>query len=194
LARFRQAPRRRREGTTDYRARRRAIVSHKTLLVVRITGKNVSAQFVKPQVKGDEVLASVHSRSLRKMKWGGSLKSLPACYLLGILAGKKAAQAGIKEACVYSGVLPFIKGSRVAAFVKGARDAGLDVPASEDVLPTQEMLRGEPIASYAATLARDSKEAYQKRFSSLLKAGFRPEEYPAKVEETKQVILGGAKA
>ncbi|MDA4127931.1 MAG: 50S ribosomal protein L18 [Thaumarchaeota archaeon] len=193
MGRYVPINRRRREGVTDYGARKKAIVSHKTLLVVRITGKNISAQFVKPQVKGDLVVASVHSRALRKLKWGGSLKSLPACYLLGLLAGKTGKAKGISEAVVYNGVLPFIKGSRLAAFIKGARDGGLGVLASEEVFPTEEKLKGESIATFAAALQKESKEAYQKKFSAMLKAGFKPEDYPARVEEMKLTILGGGK-
>lgn len=49
-------PRRRREGVTDYRSRKRAITSRATLLVVRISNKNVSSQFVTPKVGGDVVV------------------------------------------------------------------------------------------------------------------------------------------
>jgi large subunit ribosomal protein L18 len=82
--------RRRREGVTDYRARKRAITSQKPLLVIRVSNKNVSSQFVKPTVKGDVVLSASHSKELAKLGWRGSAKSTPACYLLGLLAGKKA--------------------------------------------------------------------------------------------------------
>ncbi len=95
------------------------------MLVVRVSNKNVSSQFVKPKVKGDEVLSSAHSRQLRKLGWAGSLKSTPACYLLGLLAGKKAKDKGVKEAVLYNGLVPFIKGSRIAAFVKGVVDSGV---------------------------------------------------------------------
>ena len=103
--------RRRREGLTDYRARRRAITSQKPLLVVRVSNKNVTAQFIRPTVKGDVVLSSSHSKELSKSGWHGSSKSIPACYLLGLLAGKKAVAAGVKEAVAYNGIIPFIRGS-----------------------------------------------------------------------------------
>src|SRR5207247_9388258 len=106
-------------GLTDYRARKRAVASHRILLVVRFSGKNVSAQFVRPHVKGDGVLSSVHSHSLRKLKWKGSLKSVPACYLLGLLAGKKAVEQVVKDAVLFSGLILFIKGCRLAVFVPG---------------------------------------------------------------------------
>ena len=188
-----QIHRRRREGVTDYRARKKAILSRKTLLVVRISGKNVSAQFVRPQVGGDLVLASAHSRGLRKLKWGGSLKSVPSCYLLGLLAGKKAREKGVTEAILYNGVSTFVRGSRVAAFAKGVRDAGVRVPMSEEAFPKEETLQGQAIATYAAALLKDSKESYQRRFSALLRAGFKPEEYPREFEKTKLAILGAGK-
>jgi large subunit ribosomal protein L18 len=71
LAEHVQLPRRRREGVTDFRARKKAVSSHSPLLVVRISNKNVSSQFVMPKVKGDEVLSSSHSRQLQKLGWSG---------------------------------------------------------------------------------------------------------------------------
>jgi large subunit ribosomal protein L18 len=180
--------RRRRSGATDYRARRRAIVSKSTLLAVRVSGKNVTAQFLRPTVHGDEVLASAHSHSLRKLGWKGPLKSLPACYLLGLWAGKVAIKDGIESANLYNGLTPFVKGSRIAAFLKGVVDAGVKVPHSKEVLPSDDRIKGENIASYAAELSKDS-EVYQKRFSGMLKQGFKPEEYAQNYAHTKEAIM-----
>jgi large subunit ribosomal protein L18 len=185
--------RRRREGTTDYRARKRAITSQKPLLVVRISNKNVSSQFVKPTAKGDVVLSSAHSKELARLGWRGSSNSTPACYLLGLLAGKKAMAAGVKEAVAYSGVVPFIRGSRVAALLKGVLDAGVAVPVGEEAFPGEERLSGKSIADYAAKLATEDKEAYARNFSALLKEGFKPESYPAEFEKTKTAITGAGK-
>lgn len=186
-----QLLRRRREGTTDYRARRKAVISQKVLLVVRVSNKNVTSQFVKPGVKGDSVLSSSHSRELRKLGWRGSPKSTPACYLLGMLAGKKAAAAGVKEAVAYNGLAPFIRGSRVAAFLKGVKDAGVEVPMGEEALPSADRIQGKTIAEYASSLASSDKEAYDRAFSALLKSGFRPEDYPAEFEKVKSAISEG---
>ncbi len=185
--------RRRREGVTDYRARKRAIASQKTLLVVRFSNKNVSSQFVNPTEAGDVVVSSAHSKELAKHGWHGSPKSTPACYLLGMIAGKKAKAKGVKEAVFYAGHVPFIRGSRSAAFLKGVIDAGVEVPASEEVFPTEERLKGKAIADYATKLSGEDKDAYQKSFSALIKAGFKPEEYPTHFEKAKAEISGGAK-
>lgn len=178
---------------TDYRSRRRAITSQRALLVVRISNKNVSSQFVKPTVNGDVVLSSAHSRELAKMGWHGSSKSTPACYLLGLLAGKKAVEAGVKEAVAYNGVVPFIRGSRIAALLKGVVDAGVKVPVGDEAFPDENRLTGKSIAEYASKLAADNKAAYSRSFSALLKGGFKPEEYPAEFERVKAAISGATK-
>ncbi len=182
--------RRRREGVTDYRARKKAITSQKPLLVVRVSNKNVSCQFVKPTVKGDVVLSASHSKELSKLGWHGSSKSTPACYLLGLRAGKKALAAGVKEAVAYNGLVPFIRGSRIAALLKGVVDAGVAVPVGEEAFPDEGRLSGKSIAEYASKLASEDKEAYSRDFSALLKAGFKPEDYPAEFEKVKAAISG----
>jgi len=182
--------RRRRSGATDYRARKKAIMSSSTLLAVRISGKNVAAQFLKPTVTGDLVLSSSHSHTLRKVGWKGSLKSLPACYLLGLSAGKKAKQKGIESAILYNGPTPFVKGSRISAFVKGVIDAGVRVPFSDEAFPSEERLKGSNIAGYAAELAKQDRTLYERRFSALIKKGFKPEDYAQNYNHTKDAILG----
>lgn len=185
--------RRRREGVTDYKARMRAITSHRILLVIRVSNKNVSSQFVVPRVSGDDVVASAHSRELVKLGWHGSLKSTPACYLLGMLAGKKALGEGVKEAVLYNGLAPFVKGGRIGALVKGVVEAGISVPVGDEAFPSTERLTGKTIADYASKLTTESKEAYQKGFSGLLKAGFKPEEYPEQFEKVRAAIMEGRK-
>lgn len=185
--------RRRRQGVTDFRARGRAVISKSPLLVVRVSDKNVSAQFVRPRVEGDEVLSSAHSRQLLKLGWQGSLKSTPACYLLGMLAGRNALRNGVKNAVLYTGVAPFIKGSRVAAVVKGVVDSGVSVPLGEGVVPSEDRLTGKTIADYASNLAKQDKKLYQSRFSALLGRGFKPEEYPSHFEKARAAIGRGGR-
>jgi len=185
--------RRRREGVTDYRARKRAITSQRPLLVIRVSNKNVSSQFVKPTVKGDVVLSASHSKELIKLGWHGSAKSTPACYLLGLLAGKKAQAAGVREAVAYNGLVPFIRGSRIAALLKGIVDSGVQVPVGEEAFPDADRLTGKSIADYAGKLAAEDKQSYNKSFSALLKGGFKPEAYPTEFERVKATITGASK-
>jgi len=185
--------RRRRMGATDYRARKKIITSSVPLLAVRVSSKNVSAQFIKPKAEGDQVLSSAHSRNLAKLGWKGSPKSVPACYLLGLLAGKRAKEHGVEKAYLYNGLSPFVGGSRISALVKGVRDAGVDVPMSDEAVPSEERITGKATAAYAKSLLAENKEKYSRVFSAMIKSGFKPEEYPQNTIALKQVILKGAK-
>jgi large subunit ribosomal protein L18 len=159
--------------------------------VVRISNKNVNSQFITPKVGGDIVVSSAHSRQLRKFGWKGSLKSTPACYLLGMLAGKMALEKGVKGAVLYNGVEPFIRGARISAFVKGVADSGVEVPMGEEAFPSQDRISGKTIADYATKLASEDKSLHDKTFSGLLKEEFRPADYPKHFEEVKASIAGG---
>jgi large subunit ribosomal protein L18 len=185
--------RRRRMGVTDYRARKRIITSSVPLLAVRVSSKNVSAQFIRPKAEGDQVISSAHSRNLATLGWKGSSKSVPACYLLGLLAGKRAKEAGVEKAYLYNGLAPFVNGSRISAVVKGVKDAGVDVPMSDEAVPSAERLSGKAAAEYAKSLLSEDQERYSRVFSGLLKTGFKPEEYEQNASALKQVILKGKK-
>lgn len=183
--------RRRRMGVTDYRARRKIINSTSPLLVVRVSSKNVSAQFIKPKAQGDQVLLAAHSRNLKKLGWKGSSKSVPACYLLGLLAGKRAKKEGVEKANLYNGLSLFVKGSRVSAVVKGVKDAGVDVPMADEVAPSEDRMAGRTAAAYAKSLLDQDKARYSRLFSGLIKGGFKPEDYAENADKVKQAILKG---
>lgn len=180
--------RRRREGKTSYHKRKKLVLSRQPFLCVYVSNKNITAQVVTPEKRGDRVLVSVHSRELLRYGWRASRKSTPAAYLVGYLIGKKALRAGVGKAVLYTGVRGFTPGSRVAAVVKGARDAGLEVPASEDALPSEERTKGLHVAEYAKTLKSEGPSLYEKRFSGYVSTGFDPEKYPEMIEEVKARI------
>jgi large subunit ribosomal protein L18 len=191
--RYKVPRRRRREGKTNYYKRYRMVLSGKLRLVVRRTNKYVEAKIVKFNPRGDEILVAAHSIELmKKYGWKGSGKSLPAAYLTGLLIGLRAKEKGIEEAIVDLGVYRSVKASRLYAVVKGALDAGLKIPVSEEVLPPEERIRGEHIASYAKKLKEENPEKYKRQFSELLKRGLNPEELTSHFEFVKNNILGGA--
>ena len=135
--------RRRREGKTDYRRRLALVKSGETRLVVRRTNGNVIVQFVDWSTDGDEVKATAVAQELKKMGWEGSPKNTPAAYLTGLLAGKRAAAAGVENAVLDIGRHVPTKGSRVFAALKGVLDAGIDVPhGDESIYPSEERLNG----------------------------------------------------
>jgi large subunit ribosomal protein L18 len=135
--------RRRREGRTNYRTRLALLKSQETRLVVRRTNGNVIVQFVDWTQTGDAVKATAVAQELKGMGWEGSAKNTPAAYLTGLLAGKRAAQAGVESAVLDIGRHTPTKGSRVFAALKGVLDAGIDVPhGGEDIYPSEERISG----------------------------------------------------
>ena len=175
-----------REHRTNYRKRSAILIGRRHFITVKVTNQNILTRLLDPGIKGDKVLASAHSRELAKQGWNGSLNSLPACYLTGIMLGKKCLEKNLDSAVLYTGLNPFT--SRVAACLKGIVDAGVHVPVSEDSFPDQDRLEGNHIAGYAKLLQQD-KSAYESRFSLLLKNGLKPEDYPAHVQEVKSILV-----
>ncbi|MEM5870116.1 MAG: 50S ribosomal protein L18 [Candidatus Aenigmatarchaeota archaeon] len=159
---------RRRLGKTNYKKRLKLLLSKKPRLVVRRSLKYVLAQIIEFSPKGDKTLVAASSKELKKLGWDFACDNLPAAYLTGLLIGKKALAKGIKEAILDSGLYSSTKGNRIFAVVKGARDAGLEVPVDEEILPTEERIKGMHIANYL------------EKFKSI----------PEKFEEIKKKICG----
>jgi len=166
--------RRRREGKTDYRARYRMLLSQRIRAVVRKSRRNIIIQFVKAELKGDKTLSTTRSLELRKFGWNFSGGNIPAAYLTGYLAGLKALKAGINEAILDIGPQRSTRGGRLYAALKGMIDAGLDIPYSENVLPSLNRIQGQHIASYAEKLMNEDIELYNKRFSRYIRDGLDP--------------------
>ena len=110
-------------------------------ITVNITNENTQVQILKPGMTGDKVIASAHSRYLLEKGWKGSRKSVPAAYLTGYLAGKKALGQGAKDAILYTGTRKYTQ--RMAAALKGIIDAGVQVPASKETFPPDDRINGE---------------------------------------------------
>jgi large subunit ribosomal protein L18 len=176
-----------RQRKTNYRKRSGILIGRRPFIITKISGQNISAQALKPTLTGDIVIASAHSRELIRHGWKGSMNSMPACYLTGLLLGKKSIQKGATNAVLYTGNNPFT--TKVAACLKGIVDSGINIPVSKESLPGDDRVSGKHIANYA-NLLKDSEEKYNSRFSALLKQGLRPEDYPVHFEEIRMRISG----
>ena len=115
--------RRRREGKTDYYQRQRLIVSGRNRMVIRKTNRHIIIQLV-------------------------DLGNTPAAYLTGMLFAVRAQKAGYEGAIADIGLQVASTGARVFAAVKGAVDAGFDVPVGESILPDDDRCNGAHIAEY----------------------------------------------
>jgi len=133
--------RRLREEKTNYRKRGTMLIGKRDFVTVNITNENTQVQILTPGMTGDTVVASAHSRYLLEKGWKGSRKSVPAAYLTGYLAGKKAMGKGAKDAILYTGTRRFTQ--RMSAALKGVIDAGLQVPADPETFPSDERINGD---------------------------------------------------
>ena len=189
--RYKVPRRRRREGKTNYYRRYRMLISGKRIrAVVRKTNTQIIVQIIKFAPTGDETLVGVTSKSLRKFGWLGDLNNTPAAYLTGLVAGLKAKKLGITYAIPDIGLHASVRGGRIYAAIKGLRDAGIEVPASEEVLPSDDRIEGRHIAEYAKMLERENPEEYRRRFSKIIERGLKPTELPEHFQKIKDVIIG----
>jgi large subunit ribosomal protein L18 len=175
-----------RQHKTNYRKRSAILIGRRPFITTKISSQNISAQTLQPILTGDVVIASAHSRELIQHGWKGSMNNMPACYLTGLLLGKKSVEKGSANAVLYTGNDAFT--TRVAACLKGIVDSGINIPVSKESLPDKDRLSGKHIAEYA-NLLKDNPEKYNSRFSALIKQGLRPEDYPRHFEEIRIRIL-----
>ena len=191
-SRYRVPLRRRREGKTDYQARKALVLSRKPRLVTRSTLKNFTAQIIVAKPYGDEVLAAAHSRELKKKYgWKAPTGNVPTAYLTGLLCGLKAKAKGVSEAILDIGLISPTKGSKIFAALSGVIDAGIDVPHDEEKI-VKERIKGEHIAKYGKSLGAGS-EGYSAKFSKYLGQKLSPEKLPEHFAKVKADVVGSFK-
>lgn len=140
--------RRRREGRTDYGKRLKMLKSGKHRAVVRIANNNARVQIVGYGPDGDETVASAFAPQLEAFGWDHHRGNIPAAYLTGFLAGKRAIAEGVDGAIADIGVYERQGGSRYYAAVQGLQDAGLAIDADEAMFPVEERVTGGHAAAY----------------------------------------------
>jgi large subunit ribosomal protein L18 len=180
--------RRRRESKTDYHARRRMVQSGRPRLVVRKTGTRIIVQIMDALPEGDRSIAVADSRQLDQFGWKAGIKNIPAAYLTGFLAGQKAIQSGITEVIVDIGLIQPIPRSRIFSAVKGAIDAGLSIPCSDKMFPTEKRIKGEHIVGYAKDLSKNQPSSFQRQFGKVSKGRVDLTQLPSMYDATKKKI------
>jgi len=190
-ARYKVRFRRRREGKTDYKKRLALLKSGLPRMVVRRTNRYIIVQFVRFRPEGDEVIAYAFSKELSRYGWPYGGKNTPAAYLTGYLAALRAKKAGVEKAVLDIGRFPSTKGSRLYAALKGALDAGIEIPHSPEILPEEDRIKGEHIASWASSLKEDNEELYKRQFSLYLAREAKPESMPEVFERVLSQLEHG---
>jgi large subunit ribosomal protein L18 len=184
---YRVPPRRRREGKTDYQARKALVLSRRPRLVARNTVKNVIAQIIVAKPQGDEVSVTAHSRELRKYGWKAPTGNIPAAYLTGLLCGLKAKAKGVEGAILDIGLIAPTKGAKIFATLSGVLDAGVEVPHDEKKI-VKARIEGKHIAAYGKSLEEDS-EVYSAKFSKYVEQKMSPEKLPEHFAKVKADII-----
>jgi len=94
--RFQVAKRRRREGKTDFKARRKMVSQDKNKfnnrkyrLIVRITNRRCICQVAYATIRGDMIVASATSGDLAGFGITVGLKNYAACYATGLLVARR---------------------------------------------------------------------------------------------------------
>lgn len=94
--RFQTKFKRRRQGKTDYRARKRLVVQYKnkyntpkTRFVVRITNRDVICQLIRPKIIGDEVICAAYGHELARYGMAAGVNNYAGCYATGLLLARR---------------------------------------------------------------------------------------------------------
>lgn len=94
--RFQVKFRRRREGKTDYYARKRLVVQEKNKyavpkwrMIVRITNKDIICQIASAKIEGDQVLCAAYSHELPRYGVKVGLTNYAAAYCTGLLLARR---------------------------------------------------------------------------------------------------------
>lgn len=140
--------RRRKENRTDYGKRFKMLKSEKPRIVFRKTNRYVVAQYVLTGDKTqDKVELGVSSKMLLKHGWpeefAGSLKSITASYLTGLLIGKKIQKEKKATPIVDLGMIRNIHKTKTFAFLKGLVDSGLKIKHDAKTFPEDDRIEGK---------------------------------------------------
>lgn len=141
------AKRRRREAKTDYAKRIKLLKSNSPRIVFRKTNRYLIAQYVISKEAKDEIKLGTNSKELLKFNWpkefSGSLKSISAAYLLGLLISKKIKEKKLEKPIIDFGMIKMIHKTKTYAFLKGLKDSGLDISCDDEFCPEESRLKGE---------------------------------------------------
>merc|ERR1711907_768716 len=150
--RFQVKYKRRREGKTDYYARKRLVTQDKNKFgtpkyrfVFRFTNKDIICQVVSSKIKGDVRHAAAYAHELPRYGLSVGLTNYSAAYCVGLLCARRlltkygladkfeGAEEGVSafHANLDVGLKRTTLGSKIFSAMKGAFDGGLEIPHSE---------------------------------------------------------------
>ncbi|MCX6746839.1 MAG: 50S ribosomal protein L18 [Candidatus Pacearchaeota archaeon] len=139
--------RRRKEGKTDYLKRIKLLKNKCPRVIFRKTNKYILAQYVTSKEAQDKVEIGLTSKALIKYGWpnemSGSLKSIPAAYLTGLLIGKEIIKNKLKTPIADFGMVRAIRKNRAYAFLNGIIESGIKIKCDEECFPDKDRISGK---------------------------------------------------
>jgi len=162
---LRTLKRRRLECKTDYKLRLGLLKSNFPRIVIRRTNKYFIVQVVESNEAQDKIVFGITSKELLNYGWdkksNGSLKSIPAGYLTGMIVANKMKNG---EYIVDLGMAKNHKGGRLFSVIAGLTDGGLNIHANKDVFPSKERISGEHLKPEIVKLVNTVKEKLGGKF------------------------------
>jgi large subunit ribosomal protein L18 len=163
--------RRKLEGKTDYMKRFKLLKSDSPRIIFRKTNRYIIAQYVASKEAQDKVEIGISSKNLKKFGWpdefDGSLKSIPAAYLTGLLIGKEIVKKKLKTPIVDFGMIRVLSKNKGYAFLKGVVDAGIKIKCDEEQFPEEERLSGKHLKEDFSKIFQEIKSKIEKNESSI---------------------------
>merc|ERR1712218_317780 len=191
---------RRREGRTDYFARKRLVIQDKNKyntpkyrMIVRTSNTDVCCQIAYARLEGDIVICAAYSHELPRY---GVKVVLTKFSLDTVYEGNTSVDGsmfcvedqdggpGAFRACLDVGLARTSTGAKVFAALKGAVDGGLDIPHSEKRFPGydseskelnadvhRQHIFGLHVANYMTSLQEEDEEQFKKHFSRFITNG-----------------------
>lgn len=158
---MRISKRRRTEGKTDYAKRIKLLKSGMPRVAFRKTNRYVIAEYITSKEAQDKIELGITSKKLMEFGWPkefeGSLKSVPASYLTGLLIGKEMIKNKMKTPIVDFGMTRVIGGNKAFAFINGLVDAGVKIKGAEENFPSAERIEGKNLKKDFSKIFKEIK-------------------------------------
>ncbi|MCK9596923.1 50S ribosomal protein L18 [Candidatus Pacearchaeota archaeon] len=163
---MRISKRRRTEGRTDYLKRMKLLKSGSPRVTFRKTNKYIIAQYITSKEAQDKIEIGTSSKDLKKYGWPeefeGSLKSITASYLTGLLIGKEIIKKKLKTPIADFGMTRVLSKNKAFAFLNGLIDAGIKIECPEKDFPEKERIEGKNMKKDFSKTFKEIKSKIEK--------------------------------
>merc|ERR1711939_120621 len=163
---------RRREGKTDYYARKRLVTQDKNKFgtpkyrfVVRFTNKDIICQVVSSKIKGDICHTAAYAHELPRYGLSVGLTNYSAAYCVGLLCARRLlTKVGLAD--------KFEGTEEVTAEFDDCFVIGEDDEKEYDADANRERILGGHVATYMNSLEEEEPEEFEEKFKKYIEAGW----------------------